>query len=237
MAHLLVAAAGSGKRMGADRNKLLLELLGQPILYWTLASALTARGIDWIGIIAQPADMEEITRIMEALVEASGTEIPMVLIEGGETRQQSVYRGLKALPPGTDSVLIHDGARCLATPALFYRCAQSLEVFNAFIAAVPVKDTIKVVEEGVILETPERQSLWSAQTPQGFRVDTLIQAHAQAYAYGWQVTDDAALLEKVNLPVQVVLGEETNLKITTPQDLAIAEFLLKSRLDAHSSPH
>jgi 2-C-methyl-D-erythritol 4-phosphate cytidylyltransferase len=98
-----------------------------------------------------------------------------------------------------------------------------------FIAAVPVKDTIKIVEAGVVADTPNREYLWAAQTPQGFIVDKLIAAHERAEAQGWEVTDDAALFEKVGLPVQIVMGEETNLKITTPQDLAIAEFILKSR--------
>ncbi|MFN3927119.1 MAG: 2-C-methyl-D-erythritol 4-phosphate cytidylyltransferase [Pseudanabaenaceae cyanobacterium] len=230
MAYLLIAAAGSGKRMGGDRNKLLLELLGKPVLYWTLASAVLAKGIEWIGIIAQPHDMPDFAEIMEQIIAESGTEKPMTLIEGGATRQESVFNGLQSLPPMAERVLIHDGARCLATPSLFYRCAESLEFFNAFITAVPVKDTIKVVEESVVLETPPRESLWSAQTPQGFQVEVLLSAHKQAIQQGWAVTDDASLLEKTNHPVQVVLGEESNIKITTPMDLVIAELILKQRM-------
>lgn len=229
MAHLLVAAAGSGKRMGADHNKLLLTLLDRPILYWTLASAIASKGIDWIGIVAQPYDMDAFAQILEMLIAESDTDKPITFIEGGDTRQQSVFNGLQSLPTQIDRVLIHDGARCLATPDLFYRCAQSLDIFNSFVTAIPVKDTIKVVEESVILETPDRQTLWSAQTPQGFEVNTLRYAHEQALRLGWAVTDDASLLEKINVPVQVVVGEESNLKITTPQDLIIAEYLLKQR--------
>ena len=229
MAYLLVAAAGSGKRMGADHNKLLLPLLDRPVLYWTLASAIASKGIDWIGIVAQPHDMDAFAQIMEMLITESGTDKPITFIEGGATRQASVFHGLQALPTHVDRVLIHDGARCLATPELFYRCAQSLEVFNSFITAIPVKDTIKVVEESVIIETPDRETLWSAQTPQGFEVNSLRHAHEEALRFGWTVTDDASLMEKLNLPVQVIIGEESNLKITTPQDLIIAEYLLKQR--------
>jgi 2-C-methyl-D-erythritol 4-phosphate cytidylyltransferase len=229
MIPLLIASAGSGKRMGADRNKLLLPLLDRPILQWTLEAALIAKGIDWIGIIAQPHDMEAFTMLIEDVYNQSQTSTPITLITGGDTRQQSVFNGINALPPDADQVLIHDGARCLATPNLFSRCVQSFEVYKAFITAIPVKDTIKIVEENVILETPNRLSLWSAQTPQGFDVETLRHAHQQALIKGWTVTDDASLLEKMNHPVQVIVGEETNLKITTPEDIEIAEMLLKKR--------
>jgi len=100
---------------------------------------------------------------------------------------------------------------------------------QGFIAAVPVKDTIKIVDGQTIVDTPNRDHLWAAQTPQGFQVDLLKNAHLTAVDLGWEVTDDAALFEKVGLAVQIVMGEETNLKVTTPQDLAIAEFILKQR--------
>jgi len=215
--------------MGADRNKLLLPLLDRPILQWTLEAAIASRGIDWIGVIAQPRDMEAFTMLIENIYNLSETCTPITLIEGGDTRQQSVFNGINALPPDAEQVLIHDGARCLATPSLFCRCTQAFEVYKAFITAIPVKDTIKVVEENVIIETPNRLNLWSAQTPQGFAVQTLRHAHQQAVIKGWTVTDDASLLEKMNHPVQVIVGEETNLKITTPQDMEIAEVILKKR--------
>jgi 2-C-methyl-D-erythritol 4-phosphate cytidylyltransferase len=103
---------------------------------------------------------------------------------------------------------------------------------QGLIAAVPVKDTIKVVDEqGWIQSTPDRNYLWAAQTPQGFDVKLLLECHEKGAALGWEVTDDAALFEKCQLPVKIVLGEETNLKITTPVDLAIAEFILRQRLN------
>ncbi|WP_019498275.1 2-C-methyl-D-erythritol 4-phosphate cytidylyltransferase [Pseudanabaena sp. PCC 6802] len=229
--YLLIPAAGSGKRMGSDRNKLLLELLGKPILQWTLEAAIAATAIDWIGVVGQPCDREGFQQIFDRLERAK----PIAWIQGGATRQESVFNGLRSLPDHANRVLVHDGARCLATPELLQRCVTALDTCLGFIAAVPVKDTIKIVDAGVVTDTPSREYLWAAQTPQGFIVDKLIAAHERAEAQGWEVTDDAALFEKVGLPVQIVMGEETNLKITTPQDLAIAEFILKSRGNTHRS--
>ncbi len=221
---LLIPAAGSGRRMGSDRNKLLLPLLDKTILQWTLESVIASSSISWIGVIAQPNDFPAFEQIFSSL------KSPITLIKGGETRQESVFNGLKALPESSQSVLIHDGARCLATPSLFNRCAEALKIYSGLIAAIQVKDTIKIVKDGNVESTPDRNYLWAAQTPQGFSVKELKQAHLQAQALNWSVTDDAALFEKIGLPVQIVMGEETNLKITTPQDLAIAEFILRQRI-------
>jgi 2-C-methyl-D-erythritol 4-phosphate cytidylyltransferase len=211
--------------MGSDRNKLLLLLLGQPVLAWTLRAAQQASAIEWIGIIGQPCDWPDFQQIVAAL----NLEDRVQLIPGGETRQASVYCGLQALPTTAHQVLIHDGARCLVTPDLFNRCAEALQTCLGLIAAVPVKDTIKVVEAGVITQTPDRSRLWAAQTPQGFQVEQLRQCHEKGLQNGWEVTDDAALFEQCGLAVTLVPGEETNLKVTTPIDLAIAEFILKQR--------
>ena len=229
--HLLIPAAGMGRRMGSDRNKLLLRLREQPLITWTLLAAEKARHITWIGIIAQPADWSD---LKEILAKATSTK-PVQLIQGGATRQESVYNGLQALPTEAEQVLIHDGARCLATPELLDRCAEAIRHCPGLIAAVPVKDTIKVVDEtGLIQSTPDRRQLWAAQTPQAFDVQLLKQCHEQGRRQGWEVTDDAALFEKCGYGVRIVEGEETNLKLTTPQDLAIAEFILKTRLEQES---
>jgi 2-C-methyl-D-erythritol 4-phosphate cytidylyltransferase len=216
--------------MGSHRNKLLLMVRSQPIIAWTLLAAQAASQISWIGIISQPYDWEDFKTIL-ALLKLTK---PVELIQGGSTRQESVYNGLQALPDSAQQVLIHDGARCLATPNLFNSCAEAIRHCPGLIAAVPVKDTIKVVDEnGIIQSTPDRRQLWAAQTPQGFDVKLLKNCHAEGVRQGWEVTDDAALFEKCGYPVQIVEGEETNLKLTTPQDLAIAEFILKTRLDQH----
>jgi 2-C-methyl-D-erythritol 4-phosphate cytidylyltransferase len=131
-------------------------------------------------------------------------------------------------------VLIHDGARCLATPELFSRCALALEeamgVGAGIIAATPVTDTIKQVDpQGRITGTPDRQHLWAAQTPQGFAVRQLRDAHREALDKGWTVTDDAALYERLELPVRVLDAPASNIKLTTPFDLAVAEAMLRAR--------
>ncbi len=229
--HLLIPAAGSGKRMGADRNKLLLPLLGKPLLQWTLEAALQSPSLVWIGIVAQLHDRAAFQAIGDRLA-ARNPGKAIAFAPGGDTRQQSVENGLAILPEGAQFVLIHDGARCLATPDLFERCAAACARYapdDGVIAAIPVKDTIKVVAGDAITDTPDRDRLWAAQTPQGFAVDRIRAAHAAARTQGWSVTDDAALFEKLGWTVRIVTGEETNLKVTTPQDLAIAEFILKQR--------
>jgi 2-C-methyl-D-erythritol 4-phosphate cytidylyltransferase len=224
--HLLIPAAGMGRRMNSDRNKLLLTLFNKPLLAWTLLAAQSSASISWIGLIGQDYDFAD----FKAIIADLNLTIPVALILGGQTRQESVYNGLQSLPAAGKRVLIHDGARCLATPELFDRCAKRLHDCDGLIAAIPVKDTIKVVDlEGNIQDTPDRNGLWAAQTPQGFSVPLLKQCHAEGKNEGWAVTDDAALFEKCGLKVKIVPGEETNLKITTPVDLAIAEYILRQR--------
>lgn len=225
--HLLIPAAGSGRRMGSSQNKLLLPLLGQPVIAWTLQAAQQSQSIEWIGIIGQPHDWQD----FKATVNQLGMAEQVQFIQGGATRQASVYQGLQNLPSNAERVLIHDGARCLATPDLFDRCSETLQTCSGLIAAIPVKDTIKVVnpQTQIIESTPNRDHLWAAQTPQGFDVAQLRQCHDRGIQEGWEVTDDAALFEQCGLPVRIVLGEETNLKVTTPVDLTIAEFILNQR--------
>ncbi len=224
--HLLIPAAGMGRRMGANRNKVLLTLMGKPIIAWTLLAAEASTHVAWIGLICQDTDQDP----LRAIVEDLALQTPVSLIRGGDTRQASVFNGLQSLPEDAERVLIHDGARCLASAALFDRCALALESCDGLIAAIPVKDTIKVVDgDQRITATPDRSQLWAAQTPQGFSVPLLKTCHTKGLQMGWSVTDDAALFEKCDLPVGIVAGEETNLKVTTPVDLAIAEFILKQR--------
>ncbi len=224
--HLLIAAAGSGRRMGAEGNKLLLSVAGRPVLAWTLEAALACPAIHWIGIVGQPVDAEAIA----AIVAVASPDRPVQWILGGDTRQESVCRGLAALPADAEGVLIHDGARCLVEPALLERCAAAVNGGAAVIAATPVTDTIKQVDgAGTITGTPDRRGLWAAQTPQGFPVAQLRTAHATATAEGWSVTDDAALFERLGLPVQVLEAPPSNIKLTTRFDLTVAEAVLAGR--------
>jgi 2-C-methyl-D-erythritol 4-phosphate cytidylyltransferase len=225
--HLLIAAAGSGRRMGATGNKLLLPVAGRSVLAWTLDAAFACPAISWIGIVGQPVDAAAIA----AIVAEAQPDRPVQWIEGGETRQESVSRGLAALPAAAGGVLIHDGARCLVEPDLLARCAAAVQQGAAVIAATPVTDTIKQVDgAGNITATPDRNCLWAAQTPQGFPLQQLRAAHATAMAQGWSVTDDAALFERLGLAVQVLEAPASNIKLTTPFDLTVAAAVLASRV-------
>ena len=219
--HLLIPAAGSGNRMKAGKNKLLLNLNGESLIYWTVKSVFLSKQISWVGIIGQSYDKEE---IMDSIKEFSNR---VNWIQGGESRQESVRNGLNNLPDDANKVLIHDGARCLIEPDLIDKCSKGLDENEAIILAVKVTDTIKVANENQIIKhTPDRNFLWAAQTPQGFLVTKLKKAHQEALDKNWSVTDDASLFERLNWQVKIIEGNATNIKITNPMDLKIASFLL-----------
>jgi len=220
--HLLIPAAGSGSRMKAGKNKLLIELEGESLIYWTLKSIFSSSSISWVGIIGQPKDKE----LLLNSVKNFSNQVKW--INGGETRQESVFNGLNSLPKDAEKVLIHDGARCLINPELINKCAAELEKNEAVILATKVTDTIKIVDnKGFIKETPNRQYLWAAQTPQGFLVDSLKKAHKMAIDKNWIVTDDASLFEMLNWKVKIIEGNYSNIKVTSPIDLKIAKLFLK----------
>ena len=224
--HLLIAAAGSGSRMGADRNKLLLKIAGKTVLEWTLKAAFASKSINWIGIIGQPKDKNSICSIIHNSVKS------VKWINGGSTRQQSVQRGFSALPDDAQSVMIHDGARCLVRPLVFDDIAKIVSNGHAVIAASQVTDTIKKVNKnGEIIDSPPRADLWSAQTPQAFPVNQLKHAHNEAITKEWNVTDDASLFERLGLPVKIYDAGPSNIKVTTPFDLVIAESILSTTKD------
>ena len=219
--HLLIAAAGSGSRMGADRNKLLLKIAGKTVLEWTLKAAFASKSINWIGIVGQPKDKNSIFQILEDSIKL------VRWINGGETRQESVQLGLSGLPDDAKHVLIHDGARCLISPLVFDEISRIVYGGDAVIAASQVTDTIKRVnKDGEIIDSPPRENLWCAQTPQGFPVEKLKEAHREAISKGWSVTDDASLFERLGFPVKIFNAGPSNIKVTTPFDLVIAESLL-----------
>ena len=222
--HLLIPAAGSGTRMGATRNKLLIQLAGRPVLAWTLDAVMAAEKITWIGIVGQPVDKSSIMKLVK------DSSKPIQWINGGSSRQESVQLGVSALPCEAKHVLIHDGARCLVEPALLNRCAEVVASGQAVIAATPMTDTVKRVDgNGLIADTPERSELWSAQTPQGFSVAELSKGHDRALKNGWNVTDDASLFELLGWPVRILESPPSNIKVTTPFDLIVAEAVLVKR--------
>ena len=150
-------------------------------------------------------------------------------INGGDSRQESVNNGLNNLPDNAKKVIIHDGARCLIKPELIDQCCQELEKNDAIILAVKVTDTIKFVDSNhIIQDTPDRNFLWAAQTPQGFSVEKLKKAHQVAIENSWTVTDDASLFERLNWQVKIIEGNSTNIKITSPVDLKIASLFLET---------
>ena len=220
--HLLIAAAGSGSRMKAGKNKLLIQLGGESILYWTLKSVFSSKLISWVGIIGQPLDK---FKMLESIKEFSDK---IFWINGGDTRQKSVENGLNNLPPDAEKVLIHDGARCLVNPELIDKCSLALKNNDAVILGIKVTDTIKVINDRhFIKKTLNRDKLWAAQTPQGFSVQKLKKAHKIAKDNKWNVTDDATLFEMLDWDVKIIEGNTSNIKITTAIDLEIARLFLK----------
>lgn len=217
---VLIVAAGSGERLGAGVPKALVELGGQPILDWAVWTFVEHPGIDSVIVLAPPESL--------SLLSASTTDQARV-IAGGPTRQASVGLGLSALDPGVEWVLVHDAARPLVTAPMISSVLAALRAgADAVIPVLLVIDTVKRVDpDGRVLATVDRAELRLVQTPQGFRREVLIAAHAAARATGWlQVTDDAGLVEAIGHEVLTVPGDEVAFKITTPYDLALAQRLV-----------
>jgi 2-C-methyl-D-erythritol 4-phosphate cytidylyltransferase len=217
----VIVAAGRGIRFGAA-DKALVSLKGRPVLAYSLDAAESSAAIDAIVVVAGHHTLDA---IIELTASGQWSKI-FAIVTGGERRQDSVAAGLAAIPRATELVAVHDAARPLAPPSLFDACIAAASRRGAAIAATPVADTLKRVEEGVIIETVSRESLWAAQTPQAFRLDLLEQAFAAAAERRLDVTDEASLLEALGIDVAVVPSSLANLKMTRPEDLAIAEALL-----------
>ena len=223
----IVLAAGSGTRLaaaGLSTAKQFIPHRGAP-LYWrsarTFASVARVRGL----VFVFPQDRLEAERERLAVLDAGrALGVPWRAVAGGALRQDSVAAGLAALPRECDAVLVHDAARPFATAALSNAVLDALATgAPGVVPGIPVTDTIKQTDNGVVTHTPDRSGLVAVQTPQGFALAALRDAHERARVAGWSVTDDAALLERCRLPVRVVAGEAANAKITTPEDLAMLD--------------
>ncbi len=226
---VVVPAAGMGRRMGTATSKQFLQLAGRPILTHTLELFLNHTAIDGI-ILVVPRAEQDLCRA-QVLTDLPGGK-PVRMVPGGAERQDSVRAGLAACAASDDDlVLIHDGVRPLFNARLIDPLLQQAADTGAAIVAVPVKQTVKRVASGRVVETPERRCLWLAQTPQAFRFDLICQAHDQALRDGFVGTDDASLVERLGKPVAVVEGDYRNIKITTPEDLVLAEALLRMKRD------
>ncbi len=224
---VIIPAAGFGTRMESDLPKQFLELAGEPILVRTLRVFLEHPLIRTV-VVALPAEHLESGKKQILSNFDDGLQLQLIFIPGGDTRQQSVQNGLDALPAAIDSVLVHDGARPMVTGEVIDRCIAGIETHGAVIAAVPVKDTLKEVEGSLVTGTVDRSQLWQAQTPQAMQRKLLERAYKHVQATGFNGTDEASLLEHAGIAVSVVTGSETNIKITRPDDLAIAYGLLRT---------
>ncbi len=233
-AGVVIVAAGRGERFG-DSGKVLAEAAGKPLLCWSIEAALAAGVVSEIVVVAGPHSQ---TGIDEVLTRHFPGE-PIAVCMGGERRQDSVLVGIVALSASVEVAIIHDAARPLALPAMFEAVANAARSSGAAITGVPVTDTLKEVDQGVIGRTIDRSSLWAAQTPQAFRLLLLKQAFAEAESVVQVFTDEAALLESIGHPVTMVEGGRENLKVTAPEDLAMVDFLLSTRSQGESKgePH
>lgn len=222
----VIPAAGQGKRMGAGYNKQFLPLLGQPILAHTVRLFENSSYVSEIVIVGAQSDVG----VIEELVHHYRFKKVVAICKGGVQRQDSVHAGVQALSPTIQRVVVHDGARPLLTLGALNRFLEETEGFTAAIMGIELKDTIKQVDSsGKVTETLPRERLRAVQTPQIFERGILEEAHRHALSLGYYGTDDASLLEWMGHPVQMVEGSQENIKVTTPEDLWLAERILAMR--------
>ncbi|MDA5110152.1 MULTISPECIES: 2-C-methyl-D-erythritol 4-phosphate cytidylyltransferase [Brevibacillus] len=221
---VVIVAAGSGRRMGAERNKVWLPLGGEPILAHTVRLFAAHPEIGEVVLVVSERDHADVLAWLKR------EKLKLTVALGGAERQDSVRSGLAALSPNCSYVLVHDAARPFVTREQISELIRQVRRDQATIMAVPVKDTIKVVgANGKVQSTPARESLWAVQTPQAFRVSLLREAHQAALEAGKTGTDDAMLVEWLGHPVTVMPGSYENIKITTPDDLWLGEEILRRR--------
>jgi 2-C-methyl-D-erythritol 4-phosphate cytidylyltransferase len=232
----VVPAAGLGKRFGPGKKKAMQDLCGKPVLIWSLQVLESVPGIAEIIPVLKAEDMEQGQRIFE---EFNLSKIRRIAA-GGKERQDSVYNGLRQIDDDDCIVLIHDGVRPLIEKRLIESAIRELLVGSSFnaesesnsgldgvVLGVPLKDTIKEAEDGTIKKSLKRDSLWAVQTPQVFLYKRLLTAYDRADKEGFYSTDDSALVEHCGGKVKIVMGSYRNIKVTTPEDMLIAEALLR----------
>lgn len=223
----LIAAAGRSTRMGSGISKQFIPLLGIPAVIRTLRAFDGASTVGRVAVICREEDLEE----MRDRIGRYHIRKVTALIPGGASRQESVFAGLGALPPDTAGYLaVHDGARPLVTPEEIDRCVRDAFRTGASALGTPLKDTVKRIDSAQrVLSTPAREGLWAVQTPQVFRMDLYRRAAERARAAGKDYTDDCQLVEQIGVKVHLCRGSYENIKLTTAEDLAIAEAILKKR--------
>lgn len=222
---IVIPAAGQGRRMGRNINKQFLNLLGRPILYHTIKAFLDWGKAAEVVVVLNSEEFDHFDNKIKKFFSKMNTRI--ITVEGGNSRQESVYNGIKALSEDLEYVMIHDGARPLISVELIESTYQAVKKFDAVSCGVKVKDTIKIVDKSFSQETLERDSLRAIQTPQAFKTELIISAH-QNYSKD-AALDDASLVEELGKDVYIINGDYNNLKITTAEDLKPAEMILKER--------
>lgn len=224
---LIVPAAGMGLRLGHERPKALVSLAGKPLLLNTL-ERLSALGLLSGAVITVPRGAES---DFEALLCDAYPDGVFAIVAGGQERQESVAKALNVLDRSTEIVVIHDAARPFVDPASVRASIEAAAEHGASTVAIPCSDTILVADdEDMLVNTPDRRRLWACQTPQTFRLDVIKKAHQQARKEGFTGTDDATLVRRMGHPVKLVKGTPLNFKITTPEDLALAETIIDKGL-------
>jgi 2-C-methyl-D-erythritol 4-phosphate cytidylyltransferase len=221
---VIIPAAGQGKRMRAGKNKVLLQLKDIPILIHTLKVFELDEACQGIILAISAGDEDHFSSLLKKYRIKKVTS----LVAGGNERQHSVYNGLQAAKK-EGIVLVHDAARPFIEKRVIHELVAVAEKDGAAVVAVPVKDTIKKVNNFEVVETIERSSLWAIQTPQAFRVSLLEEAHNLALEQNFLGTDEASLVERLHIPVKIVEGDYDNIKLTTPEDLYFAEAIIKQR--------
>lgn len=219
----IIVAGGSGTRFGAD--KLMAELAGEPVLVHTLRAFHRSPMIDEIVLVTREDAMTNMARLCKA------NELSKVslVVAGGATRALSSYAGVMSVTDKAGIIAIHDGARPLVSERIIEDAVWQAYRHGAAVPAIPVKDTIKKAEHGVVTETPDRNGLFAVQTPQCFQADLIRTALTEAIRNAPQVTDDCLAVERIGGVIHLTEGSEENIKITMPLDLALAEVILKER--------
>ena len=216
----VIVAAGNASRMGGI-DKVMAQLGGEPMIVRTVRTFCQCDAIKEVVIVTRPDLILPISNL------CAGMEKVIAVVAGGASRQESVNLGLNALSKKVKLAAIQDGARPLITWQVIDRVVRAANSYGAAAPAIPVKDTIKVVQGGIVKETPDRKTLQAVQTPQVFDFDLLRGALKKAQEDGAEVTDDCSAVERLGMSIKIVEGDERNLKVTTPMDLKIAELLLE----------
>jgi 2-C-methyl-D-erythritol 4-phosphate cytidylyltransferase len=225
--HAVIVSAGKGRRMNRATPKQYLPLQGMPVLGHTLLAFNQCPEVDNIILVVPRND---VSFCREQILSGLKLDKPIMVIAGGERRQDSALNGILSIDDTDGIVVIHDGVRPLVHPKLISRCIKEADIHGACILGIPLQDTLKSVDQhGRVLKTLLREDRWLAQTPQAFKYKLIHAAHEAGQKEGFEAMDDASLLENMGIPVHVIAGSKHNLKITTEEDFNLADAILAHR--------